>query len=105
VIYDSAIQYNYIHVMDLTNVDGAKKVLSDEISCYPNPFLKSIIIKSTCIYQEISIYGLNGTNYYSRQINQRSNTESIDLRKLEKGIYILKIRTEDQDITKKILKI
>jgi len=27
------------------------------------------------------------------------------LRKLEKGIYILKIRTEDQDITKKILKI
>jgi hypothetical protein len=40
-----------------------------------------------------------------KTIGQGNKTETIDLKKLDKGIYILKIKTNGQDLTNKIIKI
>ncbi len=53
----------------------------------------------------IEILDLNGKSHFSKILFQENKTEIIDLRKLEEGIYILKIRTEGQDIIQKIIKI
>lgn len=71
----------------------------------PNPFSNEISIETKSNLKKIEIYDLNGKCHFSKALLQENKSEIIDLRELEKGIYILKIRTKRQDITKKIIKI
>ncbi len=103
VIQDFGIRYNYIHVKNLVGV--AEQKCKYEIDYYPNPFNNHISIETRSDFKMIEIYDLNGKCHSSKTLLQENKTEIIDLRELEKGIYILKIRTEKQDITKKIIKI
>ena len=75
------------------------------ISLYPNPFDDKISIETRPDFKMIEVYDLNGKSCFKKTLTHKNNTEIIDLVELDKGIYILKIRTEIQDITKKIIKI
>lgn len=94
-----------------TNSEGILTSIDDPIleinpiEVYPNPFNHKITIETRPDYKAIEVYDLNGNNHFSKLLNQENKTEIIDLRRLKKGIYILKIRTDGQDITKKIIKI
>lgn len=103
IIQDYGIRYNYMHVKQLVSIKEQNSNL--EIACHPNPFNDKFTIETKSNFQMIEIYDLNGKSHFTKTLTQKNKTEIIDLRNLEKGIYILKIKTEEQEITKKIIKI
>lgn len=104
--YDTSsfLRENYIYVYELTNVEEIEGNLT-ELSYYPNPITDVVSIEIRPNFKMIEIYDLNGKSHYAKTLLQENKTEIIDLQNLEKGIYLLKIKTEEQKITKKIIKI
>ncbi len=102
-IQDYGIRYNYIHVKNLVGFDEQK--CESQLEYYPNPFNDHISIETRSDFKRIEIYDINGKSYFTKTQLRENKTEIIDLKDLEKGIYVLKIKTEGKDITKKIIKI
>jgi hypothetical protein len=85
------------------SVSISENVVSDNVSIYPNPaeeelYITSKTIKIKDIYmydvvgKKISRYPINGTN------------TAINISYLQKGMYFLKIETENGTVTKRFLK-
>lgn len=72
---------------------------------FPNPFSTSITISSSRhLLKEISVYNLMGQLNYTKH-NIYSNSSIIDLTLFEKGIYIIKIKLNNEKIyIQKIIK-
>jgi len=100
---DIGIRYDYIHVIQL--VGFSEQLYDPQIECYPNPFNNKITIEIRPNFKMIEIYDLNGKSHFSKTCIKENKTEIIDLKNLKKGIYFLKLKTEEQNITKKIIKI
>ena len=79
----------------------------NNIQIYPNPCSESLNINfshqlnSECI---ISIIDLTGRPIISKSFNKNSNSLLINTNQLDKGIYLLKIKTINEEYTKKIIK-
>ena len=84
------------------NIRGNIKVSNDinELAIYPNPTGDFINIKTNELIKSITIMNYGGKEI--RRINQ--NLQSIDVRALSSGIYILSIEFENKIITKKFIK-
>lgn len=94
----------YFHNLDST-ITNTTKIDNIKMSIYPNPFNDKISIETRPEFKMIEIYDINGKNHFLRKLLEENTIEIIDLRELEKGIYIMKIRSQGQNITKKIIKI
>jgi hypothetical protein len=97
------IKENYIHVID--TITGNHELDFQTVNISPNPFNDKISFETKPGFKSIEIFDLNGKLHFSKTLLQEHKTEILDLRELEKGIYILKIKIEGQNITKKIIKI
>lgn len=100
---DSLIKYRYINIKD--TITRIQYLNNQKPIVYPNPFNDKISIEAKTDFKMIEIYDLNGKSHFIKTLTQENKTEIIDLKNLEKGIYILKLKTEEQNITKKIIKI
>lgn len=101
---NSFFRENYIYVYKTTGTTESS-ITKNIIQYYPNPFSDKISIESKLDFKMIEIYDLSGKCNFSRILSHENKTEIFDLEKLKKGIYILKIITDNQDITRKIIKI
>jgi len=73
----------------------------ENIYLYPNPAENIIMINNIYSETNISIYDILGKNYKSIQINNfENNSISVNVSKLDKGIYFLRI----EDINSQLLK-
>lgn len=97
------IKENYIQVID--TITGNPDLNYQEINIFPNPFYDKISIEIKPELNMIEIFDLNGVSHLAKTIDQGIKTKIINLKNLEKGIYILIIKTGEQNITKKIIKI
>ncbi len=70
---------------------------------YPNPANEQINIKSQEELLEIELTDSNGKIVHSMKCS--SNTETIDLKDLSNGLYILKCKTSGRVFTEKIIKL
>jgi len=84
---------------------GIEEKSSGSLQVTPNPFVNKISIESNQNFRMIEIFDLYGKSHFSETLLQGDKSETLDLRRLEKGIYILKIKIEAQELTKKIIKI
>jgi hypothetical protein len=100
---NSFLKENYINIID--TITSNPDLNYQKKNIFPNPFIDKISIETRPNFRIVEIYDLNGKHHFSKTLFEVNKTEIIDLRTLEKGIYILKIKTEGQDITKKIIKI
>jgi hypothetical protein len=73
--------------------------LSSAISIYPNPTTAFIQVESPINIDFIEIYGADG-----KLMQIVENANQIDLSTYEKGLYLLKIQTDQGIRTKKIIK-
>jgi len=80
---------------------SAEVLSTADFSIYPNPFTDFLKINSSSV-KKIKILDLNGKLILEHEI--LSNSESIDLSFLDKGIYLLKLEGEFFSNTKKIIK-
>jgi hypothetical protein len=87
------------------NLDGCLNVLSVEnmnnfqLTFYPNPTRNIINISFDYPIDRIEIYSLNGSRVKGIEGRNR-----VDLSELTKGVYFLKIETNGQQFTKKVIK-
>ncbi len=75
-----------------------ENTISNKNQFYPNPFINYIILKGK--YLKIEIYDLSGKLLYDIYKPE----EKINLHNLEKGVYLLKMYTENKIFTEKIIK-
>ena len=81
-----------------TNINN----IENNISIYPNPTTNFITINAENI-TSVKIINITGKIISSYEVTDNSTT--IDLSNIEKGIYFVKINTENSTYTKKIIKL
>ena len=82
----------------------------ESFNVYPNPLQGDKILSlslesSTPLRMDAEIYGQNGQlakNFLSQQVNEGNNTLRLDLNGLSAGIYILKMKSAEGNIVRKI---
>ena len=74
-------------------------LLNQEISLYPNPVVNKLNIDSNFEIQKVEIYNLNG-----QLVKTFENIENGDISELNSGVYLVKIHSPENSITKKIIK-
>lgn len=93
---------------DNVSIKGAPMPLSvDEQSSafyvVPNPFTSDVRIQSAVAVSEISVYDMIGKLIVRKPV-ALSYDESIDLSGLNQGVYLMKIRTDQGEFTRKLVK-
>ena len=77
-----------------------ENLIEDKIQVFPNPVSNVLYIDSPETISELTIYNLQGNKMLS------SDQKTIDLSRIDAGIYLLRVRTARENIvTKRIIKI
>ncbi|SDR92477.1 Por secretion system C-terminal sorting domain-containing protein [Polaribacter sp. KT25b] len=96
----------FIFTAEDTSVLSAKDYLIDKdgLNVFPNPSLSSnfISIESNNSMSNIELYSTNGQKIISKRIKNLSNID-LDISKVSTGVYILKVKADNQIISKKIV--
>ncbi|MCA0933340.1 T9SS type A sorting domain-containing protein [Lutimonas saemankumensis] len=75
-------------------------VLNQEVSMYPNPVERYLTIRSTQPITRVQIFSLLGDLI----MDENKNFNRMDLYRLNSGIYMIKIHSNQFHITKKLVK-
>lgn len=86
-----------------TNVSGESitETASNTINIYPNPAESSLFINAKDNINEINIYNVIGVNVHHEKGNPNG---TVNISKLNSGIYLIKINTDKGEITKRFIK-
>lgn len=80
-----------IHVYQLGNTDGIFDLSYNHVNSFPNPALNNITVEITKSANAIEILNSNGQIVYSQSIEKQHGKISLDISRLAKGMYIIKI--------------
>jgi len=82
---------------------STEELVNNDLKIYPNPTKKLIHIKlSQFNKSEASLYDVSGRLVLKQKLE--SEISKMDINKLESGMYLLQIETENKSITKRIIK-
>ena len=78
----------------------------DLISIYPNPTSQEVNIQNpeNSLIKEISIIDISGKTLLSNKIYSNAGLQKIDISNQKKGIYIVRIVTENGVVNRKLIK-
>lgn len=97
---DTEVFYDNISLKE--NVTASvDKVFGSNFSVYPNPTKNTISIRSSVSIDKAEVFNVIGKKVIS---STRFENNSIDVSKLSKGVYFLKVTSGDAIATKKIIK-
>jgi len=86
--------------IDMSAVVGTEEITGKNISIYPNP-ASEYIMALTSGNGIIEIFDITGKLVSERNILK--NSETIDIRGLEKGIYVVKVTSNENSFTEKLV--
>ena len=75
--------------------------LDNKIKVYPNPANQFVFVSSSLPINNIELFDITGREVYSSIINQ-NDQQKVDVAGLEKGVYIMTIKTQEGIVRKKI---
>ncbi|MDR2084235.1 MAG: C25 family cysteine peptidase [Bacteroidales bacterium] len=91
--------------INIDNCAGIFDYNQFDISIYPNPATNQVFISFNSDNEnykiELQVYNLNGSLVHKQNIN---NMTSVDISRFNKGVYMFKVITPKNVITKKIIK-
>lgn len=92
-VHDNNIGYAYIDRIALNNEEAVTSIneslqSTDGIGVYPNPVSDVLHVKSESKVNAVSIYDVSGRRIHAELVN-----ETIDVRNLQKGVYVISIET------------
>ncbi|KAB8153482.1 T9SS type A sorting domain-containing protein [Kordia sp. TARA_039_SRF] len=74
------------------------------ISTYPNPTKDILHIQSKSLVNNISVFDINGRLLNSKTLSNSKTEYQLNVRNLSQGIYFVKIQTDEETQTQKIIK-
>ena len=77
--------------------------LSSSVNIYPNPVNDMLYIKTDFEIEDVVVYDVFGRQQDNRTTRQQDNV-TIDVSKLDAGVYFVKIKTAEGEIVKRIVK-
>jgi beta-glucanase (GH16 family) len=89
---------------------AAKEITEEEeltdVTIYPNPATDYIqlSVSDKLTNKEVTIYDLAGNLVLKNKINTSANESYLDINRLPKGIYILNFKSDQKNVTKKLIK-
>jgi beta-glucanase (GH16 family) len=89
---------------------AAKEITEEEeltdVTIYPNPATDYIqlSVSDKLTNKEVTIYDLAGNLVLKNKINTSANESILDINRLPKGIYILNFKSDQKNVTKKLIK-
>jgi len=96
--YGSSFYVDNVQITDHTDLSITENS-EKKLSIYPNPVQDILTINSAQKVEQIQLYNLVG-----QLVFESNHAESINLNQLNAGTYIIKIKTENEIISKKIIK-
>lgn len=93
---EMVIDYVRVYQNSPLSIDDLNK---DEIIVYPNPAREVITIKTNSDIENLQLYNSLGQLI----IDQNTNAKTLNISQLQNGVYILKIKSENRTVTKRIL--
>jgi beta-glucanase (GH16 family) len=93
---EMVIDYVRVYQNSPLSIDDLNK---DEIRVYPNPAREVITIKTDSDIENLKLYNSLGQIV----IDQNTKTKTMDISQLQNGVYILKIKSKNRTVTKRIL--
>ena len=75
---------------------------STSFNIYPNPANDVLFIENGNNIEKVTIYNMTGVMIYSEECT--SNKVQVDVADLESGVYIVKIKTEDNEVINRFVK-
>lgn len=76
----------------------------NSFNIYPNPVEDRLFIETESAIEEISIYTITGVLVGQKTMNDGQQTSSIDVSALNSGIYFVKIKTNETELIRQIIK-
>jgi len=95
------------HGKCITSTINIQEGMDSMVLVYPNPFKDKINFLFTIdnLPQNIRIYDMLGNKIFSKKIIDRSINQSIRLKNIKTGIYLINIKLQKSRISKKLIKI
>jgi hypothetical protein len=79
---------------------GIATLSYDELSLYPNPTLDKIFIKTIFSIEKVSVFDIKGKEVKSMNDVQ----DHFSIGELNDGVYLIKIKTNEGEVIRKIVK-
>ena len=76
----------------------------NDINIYPNPVSDILKINSDLVLNQLIIYDLNGKIVFDKKIENQERSYNIDMSSMSSGIYLMKLKSGKQIVTKRIIK-
>lgn len=98
--YDSTIKLVVKgDIVYLNEFSGVNDITSDKVAIYPNPATDYVRVTTADDVESISIYSLNGS-----LVRKVDNTDEVDVADLNKGCYLISVKTANETIRSKFFK-
>ena len=82
----------------------AENINDDKLNIYPNPAENEIYISSENRILDVTIYNVNGQQINSQRTTVNGQQSTVNVSDLNAGIYFVKIKTDNGETVKKIVK-
>lgn len=86
-----------------SNILVVKSGANVKISAFPNPVINALTVSGLKGGEQISLYDNNGKNMANKLVPTSANAVSINLEFLKKGVYMLKIVANDENIVTQLV--
>lgn len=98
-IYNNIASNQTVTIIENTSILSTQDFSSKALSLFPNPATDNLFIKGLAEESQISVFSILGQNVLTIDSKQLKN-EALNISSLEKGIYMLKITTQNINQTK-----
>ncbi|MDD3878184.1 MAG: T9SS type A sorting domain-containing protein [Bacteroidales bacterium] len=101
-IYNSKPQIFVGYLEDYELINGLTEVNEPAIEIFPNPAQDYINIYNTKLYNSILIYNLQGKLILQKPIKETK--AQINISNLAKGMYLIRVESEDESLVRRFVK-
>ena len=96
-------QFDYDGKISVSDIIGVMSESNDELSLYPNPTEKNVLISSKYHFSQVIIRDLQGTVVLEKEVNSGSQM-ALDLESLRAGVYLVTIDSDQGIFTERLVK-
>ncbi len=98
--HDASKEVTQVVKVDMSSILGIKELNGERISIYPNPAFEYLMLNSTG-KGTMTISDITGKIVYSSVIN--NTTQYTDISKFAKGVYVVKVTSNENTFTQKLV--